>query len=100
MGYYSALKMSKPELCSVRRNPTNTMLAKGAKGHIHSSTYINFPNRQNKTIDLRVRSWGGWVSWAGGSGKMIDRRQRGASGGLGVCYFLTWVVGTQVLALF
>lgn len=31
---------------------------------------------------------------------MIDRRQRGASGGLGVCYFLTWVVGTWVLALF
>lgn len=65
MGYYSALKMSKLELCSVRRNPTNIMLAKEAKEHINRSTYISFPNRQNKTIDLESGVGGGYLRQEG-----------------------------------
>lgn len=65
MGYYSALKMSKLELCSVSRNPTNTMLAKEAKEHIHRSTYISFPNRQSKTIDLESGVGGGYLGQEG-----------------------------------
>lgn len=53
MLYITALKMSKPELHSLRTNPTNTVLAKEARQRTHTQLDLHILSKQaKKTTDL------------------------------------------------